>query len=150
VNRHLIERTKGEKYATVFYGTVNHSGLLQWANGGHCAPLLVHTDGRIRTLQTTGLPLGMLETADYFVESLQLEPGDKMVIYSDGLTESESPDHRFFGSERLREIVRSHAAEPAGTLHRALLTAVDEHTEGAVPTDDVTLVVVEYAPETQG
>jgi serine phosphatase RsbU (regulator of sigma subunit)/pSer/pThr/pTyr-binding forkhead associated (FHA) protein len=145
VNRYLIERTKGEKYATIFYATVNVSGVLQWANAGHCAPLLVHSDGRLRTLQTTGLPLGMLENAEYFVERVQLEPGDKVVIYSDGLTEAESPDGRFFGSEHLRELVQSRASEGCGALRETLLAAVKQHTAGTLPSDDVTLVVIEFA-----
>lgn len=146
VNQYLIERTKGEKYATVFYGTMSAEGCMQWANAGHCAPLLLHTDGRLHALQTTGLPLGMLETAEFAVESIQLEPGDKLVIYSDGLTEAESPDGEFFGSDRLRTLLRVHARDGCGALHAALLKAVESHTEGSDPGDDVTLVIVEYQP----
>jgi phosphoserine phosphatase RsbU/P len=149
VNQYLFERTKGEKYATVFYGTLSATGLMQWANAGHCTPILLHSDGRLRTLQTTGLPMGMLDTADYFVESIELEPGDKLVIYSDGLTEAESPDGQFFGNDRLRKMLRSRARDGCAALHAALLEAVEAHTEGAVPADDVTLVIVEYQPEVQ-
>jgi phosphoserine phosphatase RsbU/P len=149
VNQYLLERTKGEKYATVFYGTLSAAGVMQWANAGHCAPILLHMDGRLRTLQTTGLPMGMLETAEYFVESVEMEPGDKLVIYSDGLTEAESPTGQFFGNDRLRKILRARAREGCAALHAALLEAVEKHTEGAVPADDVTLVIAEYQPEIQ-
>jgi len=101
----------------------------------------------MRTLQTTGLPLGMLESAEYFVETAQLEPGDKIVIYSDGLTEAESPDNQFFGAPRLRDLLRQNAASNCDTLHAAILESVEKFTEGCVLSDDITLVVLEYRPE---
>lgn len=147
VNRYLLERTRGEKYATVFYGTVSAGGLLQWANAGHCAPLLVHADGRMRALPTTGMPLGMLEPAEYTVEALVMEPGDKVVIYSDGITEAEDAGGKFFGKDRLREVLGASAPEDCGVVHGAILRAVEQFTGGAVQTDDITLVVIEYRPE---
>jgi sigma-B regulation protein RsbU (phosphoserine phosphatase) len=149
VNQYLLERTKGEKYATVFYGSLNASGTLQWVNAGHCAPFLLHSDGRLRTLETTGLPLGMLESAEYHLESTQLEPGDKIVAYSDGLTEAEGPDQRYFGSERLTKLLRSRSQEDCVTLHAAISEAVDKYTDGCELSDDVTLVVAEYQPGSQ-
>lgn len=146
VNAYLNERTKGEKYATVFYCTVDSSGTLQWANAGHCTPLLVHTDGRLKTLQTTGMPLGMLEAASYSVEEVELAPGDKIVMYSDGLTEAESGENQFFGTQRLRELLRANAHLGSAALHKAILSAIEEYTDGSVLNDDVTLVVVEYQP----
>jgi serine phosphatase RsbU (regulator of sigma subunit)/pSer/pThr/pTyr-binding forkhead associated (FHA) protein len=146
VNRYLYERTKGEKYATVFYCTVDASGLLRWSNAGHCAPLLVHCDARVRTLRTTGLPLGMLEVAEYHAETLQLEPGDKIVAYSDGLTEAESPNGVFFGMDRLKQLLREHAHQSSAGLHEAIKDEVSKYTEGAILGDDITLVVLEYQP----
>ena len=61
--RFLLERTRGEKYATVFYCTVDSAGLLSYANAGHCAPFLVSRDGRLRKLHTSGMPVGMIEEA---------------------------------------------------------------------------------------
>ncbi len=150
VNRYLLERTKGEKYATIFYATLSSTGLLQWANGGHCAPLILHEDGRMRPVPTTGLPLGMIEHAEWFVESVQLDPGDKVVIFSDGLTEAESPDHQFFGVERLRQILRAGSRDTAAALHASILEGVNKYTEGWPLNDDITLVVLEYRPEDRG
>jgi serine phosphatase RsbU (regulator of sigma subunit)/pSer/pThr/pTyr-binding forkhead associated (FHA) protein len=147
VNRHLLERTRGEKYATVFYGTLNANGGVTWANAGHCAPLVLHRDGRMRTLQTTGLPLGMLEEAEWRVETIELVPGDKVVIYSDGLTEAESPDSQFFGTDRLRQLLRDRAGESCEALHRSILASVERYTEGCMLSDDITLVVAEYQPD---
>jgi serine phosphatase RsbU (regulator of sigma subunit)/pSer/pThr/pTyr-binding forkhead associated (FHA) protein len=146
VNRYLNERTKGEKYATVFYSTLNEAGRLHWANAGHCAPLLLRPDGRLRTLQTTGLPLGMLEIATYSVETVQLEPGDKVVIYSDGVTESEDLEGRFFGTDRLRKLLRENAPADCSELHDLIRAAIEDHSEGGLLSDDITLVILEYQP----
>jgi sigma-B regulation protein RsbU (phosphoserine phosphatase) len=146
INRYLLERTKGEKYATVFYGMIDSTGLLHWSNAGHCAPIVVHSDQRLTTLGTTGLPIGMIEDAAYHVERMQLAPGDKIVIYSDGLTEAQNPEDRFFGTERLGNFLKSNASATCAELHREILATVEAYAEGTVLTDDVTLVVVEYAP----
>ncbi len=146
VNRYLNERTKGEKYATLFFSTITASGNLQWSNAGHCAPLLVRPGAKLKSLDTTGLPLGMLERATFGVESLQLEPGDKIVIFSDGITDAENAQGEFFGAPKLRQILKDHAAESSAHLHQRILAAVDHHAAGIEMTDDVTLVVLEYQP----
>jgi serine phosphatase RsbU (regulator of sigma subunit) len=146
LNEFLLERTKGEKYATVFYGILEASGLLSYANAGHCAPFLVSPDGRIRTLHTTSMPVGMLEETTFQMVQTRLAQGDKVVIYSDGLTEAESADGTFFDTERLRRCLRAHAGRNAVELHAVLLAAVDEFTEGGAIRDDITALVIEYSP----
>jgi serine phosphatase RsbU (regulator of sigma subunit) len=118
---------------------------LSYANAGHCAPYLVSPDGRLRKLHTSGMPVGMIEDTPFEVLQTQLVAGDKLVIYSDGLTEAGNADGQFFDNERLRLSLRRHASSSARDLHRALLDAVDEFTEGGVMNDDVTALVLEYA-----
>ena len=147
LNQFLLERTRGEKYATVFYCILDVSGLLSYSNAGHCAPFLVSPDGRLRTLNTTSMPVGMLEDAPFQMLQRELAPGDKLVIYSDGLTEAEDADGAFFDTERLRLCLREHAALDAAGLHAKLLEAVDRFTEGGIVRDDITALVLEYAPQ---
>jgi serine phosphatase RsbU (regulator of sigma subunit) len=146
LNQFLLERTRGEKYATVFYCIMDVSGLLSYSNAGHCAPFLVSPDGRLRTLNTTSMPVGMLEDAPFQMLQRELAPSDKLVIYSDGLTEAEDADGSFFDTERLRLCLREHAALDAAGLHAALLESVDRFTEGGIVRDDITALVLEYAP----
>ena len=148
LNAFLLDRTRGEKYATVFYCTLDSSGRLSYANAGHCAPYLVSLEGRLRKLHTTGMPVGMLEEAVAQKVEAQLAHGDKLVIYSDGLTETENATGEFFDSDRLRVFIRDHAREGAAALHESLLACVDRFSEGGVIRDDVTLLVLEYAPGT--
>jgi len=146
MNLYLLERTKGEKYATVFYGIIERNGAFHWSNAGHCAPMVVHADGRVTTLATTGLPIGMIEGAQYEREDLALTAGDKVVLYSDGLTDAQDPNDQFFGSTRVRKILEAKAGESCGEILRELLNAVEAFAEGSVLPDDVTVVVIEYAP----
>ncbi|MGH9646461.1 MAG: PP2C family protein-serine/threonine phosphatase, partial [Bryobacteraceae bacterium] len=144
LNRFLLERARGEKYATVFYCMVNSEGLLSYANAGHCAPFLVSSDGRLRKLHTSGMPVGMLEEAQFQVVQMQLESGDKLVIYSDGLTEAENAAGEFFDTERLRDCLRDNASRGAAELHKVLLSTLDAFVEGGVIRDDITALVLEY------
>jgi sigma-B regulation protein RsbU (phosphoserine phosphatase) len=121
------------------------AGRFNYANAGHCAPFLVSRDGRLGKLNTTGMPLGMLEDAPVTRIEIQLEPGDKIVIYSDGLTDMEDSEGRFFGTEGVRLIVRNHVREGAAGLHELLRNEIDRFSEGGVVRDDITMLVLEYA-----
>ena len=147
LNEFLLERTRGEKYATVFYSLLDSDGTLTYSNAGHCAPFLLSRDGRMRNLHTTSMPVGMLEGSEFDVVQMTMEPGDKLVIYSDGLTEAEGPDGKFFDTERLRECLRENAKLDAGGLHAAILSRLDVFAEGGAMRDDITALVLEYAPD---
>lgn len=145
MNHFLNDRTKGEKYATVFYCTLDRQGLLRWANAGHPKPFLVRPgSAEVKELDTTGMPLGMIEIAQYQVHQAQLLHGDKIVAFSDGLSEAENTDGEFFFKRGLRGAVQKNADKDCAGLHAALLKAVEEFTEGAMPNDDITLLVLEY------
>jgi phosphoserine phosphatase RsbU/P len=146
LNDFLLDRTGGEKYATIFYSLLQGDGNLTYVNAGHCAPFLVGRDGRLRALQTNAMPVGMIEGAEFEVAQVKMEPGDKLVIYSDGLTEAEDPAGGFFDTERLRECLRKNATMDAAALHAAILARLDRFTAGGAMRDDITTVVLEYDP----
>jgi phosphoserine phosphatase RsbU/P len=146
VNRFLNERAQGEKYATVFYCTVHKDGQLRWANAGHPKPVLVRSNGDLVLLESTGLPLGLIESAAYEIKAMQLEPGDKIVLFSDGLSEAENSDGEFFDRAALRDVLRRHSASGSIELHDRLVEAVNDFTEDAEPSDDITTLVLEYRP----
>jgi len=146
LNLFLLDRTRGEKYATVFYCRLNSAGWLSYANAGHCPPYLLSSVGGIRKLDTQNFPVGMLEEAVFDKADVQLAPGDKLVLYSDGLTETENAQGEFFDTRRLQAFLLEHAALSAAELHSSLLASLDRFSEGGVVRDDVTLLVLEYAP----
>ena len=146
VNRFLLDRTGGEQYATVFYCTLEATGLLRWINAGHLPPLLVRPAGELRELPANGTPLGMLEDAAYQVETTALAAADKLVICTDGFSEARNSQGEFFGIKRLRATVRAHAAASCQELHHALVNAAEEFTGSAPQNDDITVLVLEFSP----
>ncbi|MBV9157447.1 MAG: SpoIIE family protein phosphatase [Acidobacteriaceae bacterium] len=143
INGFLIDRAQREKYATVFYGRIHRSGDLSWANAGHCAPFLVASSGEIRTLETTGMPLGLVPNAEFAVERVKLFPGDKIIAYSDGLTDAENDRGETFEAI-LRKAVRDLGALSAQEIHDRLMADVLKFRGGDEMRDDVTLLVLEY------
>jgi len=144
LNRFLLDRTGGEKYATVFYALLNESGRLSYVNAAHCPPLVVRADGTLDALGATSVPVGLVESAEFTVAEAQLTAGEKIVIYTDGVTEALNDEGNFFGRKRLREIVAEYAAEPCASIHDAIQDAVAAFTGGATQSDDITVVVLEF------
>ena len=143
LNRFLMDRTGGEKYATVFYALLELDGRLSYVNAAHCPPMVVRAGGELSTLEATGMPVGLMEAAEFGVAEQRLAPGDKIVIYTDGVTEAQNAAGEFFGKKRLRQIVTARAGERCQAVHDAIQEAVTEFTEGAPQSDDITLVVLE-------
>jgi len=145
INAFLNERTEGEKYATVFYCVLERGGLLRYVNAGHCPPLIVRAaTGTIEPLAANAMPVGLIDPAEFSVSETNLDSGDKIVIYTDGVTEAQNLAGEFFGRQRLRQVITDHHAETGFALHDAIQNAVGQFTEGAPQADDITLVVFEY------
>jgi sigma-B regulation protein RsbU (phosphoserine phosphatase) len=144
LNRFLIDRTGGEKYATVFYCLLDRDGRFSYTNAAHCPPILLRSGGEQSTLDATGMPVGLMESAEFPVLEERLLTGDKVVIYSDGVTEAQNTAAAFFGKKRLREIVAAHAQESSTAIHDAIQEAVSAFTEGAAQSDDITVLVLEF------
>jgi serine phosphatase RsbU (regulator of sigma subunit) len=144
INGFLNERSEHGKYATMFYSMLNDSGRLSYVNAGHCAPLLVRTSGEIEKLTPTTTPVGLLPEAQFELAARQLSPGDRLVLYTDGVTDARNGAGEFFGRKGLLEAVRRAGAASCNELHDAIQAAILEFTAGSDQEDDVTLVVVEY------
>jgi serine phosphatase RsbU (regulator of sigma subunit)/pSer/pThr/pTyr-binding forkhead associated (FHA) protein len=144
LNRFLLDRTGGEKYATVFYSLLHDDGRMYYVNAAHCPPIVVRANGERLELEATGTPVGLVETAEFAVVEQRLWAGDKIVIYSDGVTEAQNLEGRFFGKRRLREVVEAHAGDSCTAIHDAIRDAVAAFTEVAAQSDDITLVVLEF------
>ena len=144
LNQFLLDRTGGEKYATLFYSLLHDDGILSYVNAAQCPPIVLRATGERIELEATGMPVGLMEGAEFTVESLPLSPGDRVVIYSDGVTEAQNQNAEFFGKKRLNEILAKHAGESCRAIHDAIQEGVAAFTEGAPQSDDITVVVMEY------
>src|ERR1019366_2573827 len=144
LNRFLLDRTGGEKYATVFYCLLHDDGRMYYVNAAHCPPIVVRASGQRLELEASGMPVGLVEAAEFAVVEQRLSVGDKIVIYSDGVTEAQNLEKRFFGKRRLRELPEAHNVGSCTVIHDAIQDAVAAFTEGAAQSDDITLVVLEF------
>ena len=145
INEFMSERAEHGKYATIFYATLDAGGRMTYSNAGHCAGLLVRPDKPMESLSTTSMPVGLLPGAPFSIEHRDLNPGDRLVLYSDGVTEAQNAAGEFFGRPRLREAIAAAANLDSAGMHDAIQLALRDFTGGAEQSDDITLVVVEYS-----
>ena len=130
-------------FITFFYCELNkESGELAFINAGHNPPLVLSRSGKVRTLESSGLCLGMLPDMTYDVRKEALAPGDVCVLYTDGITESRNKANEEYGGERLAEVCGKNVEAMASELMDAVFTDLDAFTEKAPAADDRTLVVI--------
>jgi len=130
-------------FITFFYCELNkESGELAFINAGHNPPLVLSRSGKVRTLESSGLCLGMLPDMTYDVRKEALIPGDVCVLYTDGITESRNKANEEYGGERLAEVCGKHVQAMASELMDAVFTDLDAFTDKAPAADDRTLVVI--------
>lgn len=144
VNAGLTRRAVEAKYATLFYATLTPSGLLTYCNAGHNPPMVYGSAG-LRRLQTSSVPVGFFEDAQYTDVEVQLQFGDVVVIYSDGVTEALDVQGEEFGEERLEAVIRERSVADATEILDEIIEAVQTFARGAAQHDDVTALVVKYA-----
>jgi sigma-B regulation protein RsbU (phosphoserine phosphatase) len=118
------------------------SGRLTYANAGHNPPILLRANSSIERLGRTTMALGILDAPDVAERHIDLQHGDVLLMYTDGLTESQAPSGEFFGEPRLLDALRAERTAPATGLVEALHTNILDFTGGAGVTDDLTMLVV--------
>jgi serine phosphatase RsbU (regulator of sigma subunit) len=142
-NRLLFQSTDAERFATCFFGILDlPTGRLTYSNAGHDHPVLVSADGTHTTLDRGGLLLGMLEHVDYEEATVTLEPGQTLVVYSDGITESFDGALEAFGLAGLHRALERYRGAPAATILDGVLHEAAVHAQGRPQLDDRTLMVV--------
>jgi serine phosphatase RsbU (regulator of sigma subunit) len=144
LNRFLCEHSDVERYATMFFGVLDASGRLQFINAGHPPPFLLRHGEVLEPFRENSFPVGLIPDADYADSSVMLEPGDTLVLFSDGVTEAMDPDEGMFGAEGLQAVLQGQQDVPLDQLQETILNAVEKFTRGASQADDITLLLVRY------
>ncbi|MBO4625621.1 MAG: SpoIIE family protein phosphatase [Bacteroidales bacterium] len=140
----LCGESVGSMFVTVFYGIYDlETGQVTFTNAGHNPPYILRADGTVEVLKSTiNLVLGVMEGMPFSSETLQLNPGDALVMYTDGVTEAENPQHDQFGESRLEAAL----AELKGATSKQIVSTVNskvkEFTDGAAQSDDITQLVI--------
>ena len=143
INQYIFENSPSNKFLTLFYGELDPlSGELSYSNGGHNAPMLVRLSGAVERLDTGGLPIGMMQGVMYQEASVKLEPGDVLVIYSDGITESINERDEEFDEDRLIEVVKRNVARSASGIRDRIDEALSKFVGTTAPVDDMTLMII--------
>jgi sigma-B regulation protein RsbU (phosphoserine phosphatase) len=136
------ESTLPNQYATLVAGRAWPDGSVEICNAGHPAPLLLRA-GAVRALECSDLPIGLFGSDEFAVTKLSLDPGDGLVIYSDGVSEAADLSGREYGTDRLRELIGQKRTLNAATLLAACRDDLAEFRRSAPKTDDVTLFVLQ-------
>jgi phosphoserine phosphatase RsbU/P len=144
INRFLCDHAEVGRYATMFFGILDEQGNLQYINAGHPSPFLIR-GGVAEDVFTEGsYPVGLVPEAEYTAVCLKLEPGDTLVLFSDGVTEAMDPSEQLFGVPRLKECLTGHLQTPLDELQKTVLESVENFARGASQADDLTLLLVRY------
>lgn len=139
-NRLFCESTPATHYATLVAGRTSEHGM-DLCNAGHCRPLLLRQHG-IERVDPTGLPLGLFSDGGYTVRQIRLDPGDSLVLYSDGITETEDPEGNVYEEERLIRALNGHAKTDAIAMADSVLRDVASFRGARPRQDDMTLLIV--------
>jgi len=141
------ESSDSHTFITFFFAELDReTGGLKFVNAGHNPPLVLDRDGAARELPSTGLGLGMLPGYHYEIGTAVLGPGEILVLYTDGITESRNPQEEEFGTERLAAIVRAEREKDASAIVESVFHGLAEFAGCGDPYDDRTLVIVKRSP----
>lgn len=147
VNGLMCERTPPQMYATLFYGVIDPSGRFDFVNAAHPAPIVLHPNGEFTLLGSSNFPVGMFPQAQFSRQTAQLQPGDEVVIFSDGVTEAQNTNREFFGDARLAEALKTTIGLPPHERCTRLVESVENFAGLAPQADDITVVLVRFAPK---
>lgn len=146
LNRLLNLTFSEEQFVSMFYAELFHdrNGLVLYANAGHNSPFVFHAaEGRVEVLEPTGQVMGPFPDEKYVVENTYLQPGDILVMYTDGISEArDSTGNTEYGEERISEYIRRNASRSAEEICKGILDDALKFARGSEESDDKTIVVV--------
>jgi serine phosphatase RsbU (regulator of sigma subunit) len=143
VNQYLADNTPANRFVTLFMAELEpRTGQLRYINAGHNPPLIGRTDGSVAQLASGGFPLGIMPGAEFEVGETQLQQGEVLVVYSDGVSEAVNLREEEFGLDRLTDVVRRNVSASAAGLRDKVESALSAFTQTAPANDDITLVIV--------
>lgn len=152
-NRYLCDNNPSAMFVTVFAGVLDtRTGVIEYCDGGHEPPLIRRQDGRIELLDKVGgLALGCIDDFPYASGSLQLSPGEMLILYTDGVTEATNEQQDAFSTERLvAMLVDLNEADAPDAATGRILDAVRRFSGSAPQSDDITILALQYLGRADG
>ena len=149
INSFLCGHAEVGKYATMFFGMLDRQGNLDYINAGHPSPLLLRR-GEITEMFTEGsFPVGLIPEAHYDSVRVTIQPGDTLVLFSDGVTEAADIEEQMFGVPRLTEALAGQHDAPLDQLQKKVVDSIEHFAGGASQADDITLLFIRYCAASQ-
>ncbi len=142
LNHFMVSKSRLQKFATSIFGYLGSDGTFRYVNAGHNPGLILRCDGSLEELQTSGTILGMFDEVSFIGHSVRCEPGDALVLYSDGLTDSRDPAGEAYGLDRLRAAAQGASGQSVEGLHERIIRDLESFVSDAESRDDVTLLVI--------
>lgn len=144
MNRFLCDHAEVGRYATMFFGILDREGQLVFINAGHPSPLILRR-GEVTELYSEGsFPVGLVPEANFTAATVNLQPSDTLILFSDGVTEAMDPEEKLFGVSRLQNVLSGQHNVPLEELQKTILESVQAFTRGASQSDDVTVLILRY------
>lgn len=144
-NRRLLNDARANLFVTAFYGILDPStGILTFCNAGHNPPFIIRSEekGSVEMLKRTGIAIGIDENATWTQSSVKINPGDLLILYTDGIPEAQDAKGVFFGEEKLIEIVQQHNSRPAYEIQNSILEGIENFVGDSAQFDDITLMIL--------
>jgi len=143
LNAQICRHSPASRFITLFYAVYSPAtGQLTYVNAGQNPPLLRRRDGHYEHLRGTGVALGMFEGSSYKSVDMVLDPGDTLILYSDGITEAEDPAGVPFEEAGLEQTIATNAGFSAAEIGTAVLKAVEQHAQDFRFSDDLTILIL--------
>ncbi|HVQ31940.1 MAG TPA: GAF domain-containing SpoIIE family protein phosphatase, partial [Vicinamibacteria bacterium] len=143
VNRTVCRNVPDNKYVTFFHASLDPAtGHLAYVNAGHNPPVLVHDGGQVEALGEGGTVLGIFESAAFTEGTAQMRPGDTLLIYSDGISETFDPEGNEFGDQGIAAVAQRTKGLEAAVVQDEIFRELERFSLGAKATDDRTLIVI--------
>ena len=144
VNRFLCSHAEVGRYATMFFGILDEGGRMEFINAGHPSPILMRQGIAEEAFTEGSFPVGLVPEAEFSTTTLQLEPNDTLVLFSDGVTEAMDPEDQLYGVGRLRAVLLGKNEMPLDEIQKTLLESVENFARGARQADDLTILLVRF------
>jgi serine phosphatase RsbU (regulator of sigma subunit)/pSer/pThr/pTyr-binding forkhead associated (FHA) protein len=144
LNHLLYPQIPANRFITFFFGILDPADhTLRCVNAGHDPPLVLRSNGGIDSLQAQEGPIGSFHDIPYQAQTLGFEPGDTLLCFSDGVTDSRDPNGKFFGRDRLLDVARRIRSVPPDDMIEAIGREIETHQRGEGHKDDITTVVLQ-------
>jgi sigma-B regulation protein RsbU (phosphoserine phosphatase) len=152
LNAQVARHAPPSRFITLFYGVYDvTTGRMAYVNAGHMPPLLRrHATGESQRLGATGVALGMFEQSTFAVESVTIDPGDLLVLYSDGITEAENPEGEPFEDAGLERTLSNLVLDDLSKAGLSIFAAVERHAQDTRFADDLTVLLLKRPIQTTG